>query len=178
MYEDKTLVCKDCGNEFVFTAGEQEFYAERGFTNEPKRCKACRDAKRGGVHGGNGFDHIGAHALARWIDDDYVRFFSALSQQLRGRACIHAVKFRIVHAVLCGVIVRVLDRLRDDLDADGLFRVPRKTERDRARAAVKVEYRLSPGQSGQCSGPERRRTFSRGRRPDRSGYCYLQLCDQ
>ena len=49
MYEDKTLVCKDCGNEFVITAGEQEFYAERGFTNEPKRCKACRDAKRGGA---------------------------------------------------------------------------------------------------------------------------------
>ena len=35
MYEDKTLVCKECGNEFVFTAGEQEFYAEKGFTNEP-----------------------------------------------------------------------------------------------------------------------------------------------
>jgi len=35
MYEDKTLVCKECGNEFVFTAGEQEFYAERGFQNEP-----------------------------------------------------------------------------------------------------------------------------------------------
>ena len=47
MYEDKTLVCKDCGQEFVFTAGEQEFYAERGFVNEPKRCKSCRDAKRG-----------------------------------------------------------------------------------------------------------------------------------
>ena len=31
MYEDKTLVCKECGNEFVFTAGEQEFYAEKGF---------------------------------------------------------------------------------------------------------------------------------------------------
>ena len=42
MYEDKTLVCKECGNEFVFTAGEQEFYAERGFQNEPQRCKACR----------------------------------------------------------------------------------------------------------------------------------------
>ena len=42
MYEDKTLVCKECGNEFVFTAGEQEFYAEKGFTNEPQRCKACR----------------------------------------------------------------------------------------------------------------------------------------
>lgn len=46
MYEDKTLVCKDCGNEFVFTAGEQEFYAERGFQNEPQRCKACRDARK------------------------------------------------------------------------------------------------------------------------------------
>lgn len=46
MYTDKTLVCKDCGNEFVFTAGEQEFYAEKGFTNEPQRCKSCRDAKK------------------------------------------------------------------------------------------------------------------------------------
>jgi hypothetical protein len=46
MYEDKTLVCKDCGKEFVFTAGEQEFYAERGFQNEPQRCKECRDARR------------------------------------------------------------------------------------------------------------------------------------
>ena len=45
MYEDKTLVCKECGNEFVFTAGEQEFYAERGFQNEPQRCKACRDSR-------------------------------------------------------------------------------------------------------------------------------------
>ncbi|MDO5022528.1 MAG: zinc-ribbon domain containing protein [Eubacteriales bacterium] len=42
MFEDKTLVCSDCGQEFVFTAGEQEFYAEKGFQNEPKRCKDCR----------------------------------------------------------------------------------------------------------------------------------------
>ena len=46
MYEDKTLVCKECGNEFIFTAGEQEFYAEKGFVNEPQRCKACRDARK------------------------------------------------------------------------------------------------------------------------------------
>ncbi|MEF2920429.1 MAG: zinc-ribbon domain containing protein [Acutalibacteraceae bacterium] len=46
MYEDKNLTCKDCGNEFVFTAGEQEFYAEKGFVNEPQRCKACRDARK------------------------------------------------------------------------------------------------------------------------------------
>ena len=47
-YEDKTLVCKECGNEFIFTAGEQEFYAEKGFENEPQRCKVCRDARRNG----------------------------------------------------------------------------------------------------------------------------------
>ena len=45
MYEDKTLDCKDCGNEFVFTAGVQAFYAERGFQNEPKACKECRNAR-------------------------------------------------------------------------------------------------------------------------------------
>ena len=46
MYEDKKLTCKECGSEFVCTAGEQEFYAERGFQNEPQRCKACRDARK------------------------------------------------------------------------------------------------------------------------------------
>lgn len=43
---DKTLVCKDCGAEFVFTEGEQAFYAEKGLTNEPKRCKPCRDKRK------------------------------------------------------------------------------------------------------------------------------------
>ena len=43
---DKTLTCKDCGAEFVFTVGEQEFYKEKGFDNEPKRCLACRRAKK------------------------------------------------------------------------------------------------------------------------------------
>ena len=46
MYEDKTLVCRECNQEFVFSAGEQEFYAERGFTNEPKCCRACRQARK------------------------------------------------------------------------------------------------------------------------------------
>ena len=51
MYEDKTLICKECGNEFTFTAGEQEFYAEKGFVNEPQRCKACRDARKNAARG-------------------------------------------------------------------------------------------------------------------------------
>lgn len=45
-YTDKTLKCVDCGKEFVFTAGEQQFYAEKGFTNEPKRCPECRAAHK------------------------------------------------------------------------------------------------------------------------------------
>ena len=49
MFEDKTLVCKECGKEFVFTAGEQEFYAEQGFENEPQRCKECRQAWKNGA---------------------------------------------------------------------------------------------------------------------------------
>lgn len=44
--KDKTLTCKDCGQEFVFTVREQEFYKQMGFENEPVRCKACRDAKK------------------------------------------------------------------------------------------------------------------------------------
>lgn len=43
---DKTLTCADCGKEFVFTEGEQAFYAEKGFTNEPKRCPECRKARK------------------------------------------------------------------------------------------------------------------------------------
>ena len=46
MYQDEKLICKDCGQKFIFTAGEQEFYAEKGFQNKPQRCKACRDARK------------------------------------------------------------------------------------------------------------------------------------
>lgn len=43
---DKTIVCKDCGKEFVFTEGEQAFYKEKGFQNEPQRCVDCRRARK------------------------------------------------------------------------------------------------------------------------------------
>lgn len=46
MFQDKTLTCKDCGAEFEFTASEQEFYAEKGFQNEPGRCPSCRAARK------------------------------------------------------------------------------------------------------------------------------------
>ena len=43
---DKTLVCKDCGKDFVFTEGEQAFYKEKGFENDPLRCPECRKARK------------------------------------------------------------------------------------------------------------------------------------
>lgn len=46
MYTDKTFTCRDCGRAFIFTAGEQEFYAVHGFDIEPLRCKACRIYKK------------------------------------------------------------------------------------------------------------------------------------
>lgn len=46
MKEDKSLACKECGAEFVFTASEQEFYEQKGFTNEPGRCLQCRKARK------------------------------------------------------------------------------------------------------------------------------------
>ena len=47
MYIDKPLRCVTCGADFVFTAGEQQFHAAKGFTNEPRHCQACRQARRG-----------------------------------------------------------------------------------------------------------------------------------
>ncbi|MHB0914028.1 MAG: zinc-ribbon domain containing protein [Armatimonadota bacterium] len=51
-YQDKTLNCRDCGAEFTFTAGEQEFHAEKGFTNTPVRCRDCRSRRKTGGGGG------------------------------------------------------------------------------------------------------------------------------
>ncbi|WP_027355380.1 zinc-ribbon domain containing protein [Desulfofundulus thermocisternus] len=45
-YEDKVLTCRDCGADFVFTAGEQAFYAEKGLLNEPTRCRDCRRRRK------------------------------------------------------------------------------------------------------------------------------------
>ena len=54
-YADKTLTCRDCGNPFTFTEGEQEFFAQRGFTNEPGRCPECRAARKS-QRGGTSYD--------------------------------------------------------------------------------------------------------------------------
>ncbi len=58
-FVDKTLTCRDCGTSFTFTTGEQEFHAQKGFTNEPGRCPDCRARRRserdGYSSGGGGY---------------------------------------------------------------------------------------------------------------------------
>jgi CxxC-x17-CxxC domain-containing protein len=51
---DKTIVCRDCGTNFTFTAGEQEFFSSRGYT-EPQRCPDCRAAKKAARGGGDSY---------------------------------------------------------------------------------------------------------------------------
>jgi CxxC-x17-CxxC domain-containing protein len=52
-YTEKTLTCTDCGKTFAFTAEEQEFYASKGLTNEPKRCGPCRQTRKAERYGGD-----------------------------------------------------------------------------------------------------------------------------
>jgi CxxC-x17-CxxC domain-containing protein len=55
--EDKMLTCKDCANQFVYSVREQQFFAEKGFQNQPQRCRDCRQVRRA-----NGGDTHGARA--------------------------------------------------------------------------------------------------------------------
>ena len=55
-YEDRTLTCQDCGQPFTFTVEDQEYHAQKGYTNDPKRCTACRGARRESRNsGGSGY---------------------------------------------------------------------------------------------------------------------------
>ncbi len=53
-FVDKLLQCSDCGATFTFSAGEQEFFASKGYTNEPKRCPSCRQARKAERYGNGG----------------------------------------------------------------------------------------------------------------------------
>ena len=53
-YQDRTLACSECGQEFTFSADDQAYHDEKGFTNEPRRCQSCRQARRN-QQGGGGY---------------------------------------------------------------------------------------------------------------------------
>ncbi|HMD02709.1 MAG TPA: zinc-ribbon domain containing protein [Candidatus Baltobacteraceae bacterium] len=64
MYTDETLSCVDCNSPFVFTSGEQQFFASKGFQNKPNRCPDCRAARKQqrSASGGNGGGYGGARS--------------------------------------------------------------------------------------------------------------------
>ena len=71
MYNDKNLTCADCGQEFVFTASEQDFYNQRGFT-EPRRCPSCRASRKAARNAdggsGGGYSASGGYASGGYSD--------------------------------------------------------------------------------------------------------------
>ena len=67
MYNDKNLTCADCSQEFVFTASEQDFYAQRGFT-EPRRCPSCRASRKAARGADGGGSSYGGGYSADMID--------------------------------------------------------------------------------------------------------------
>ena len=62
-FQDRVLKCVDCGADFVFTAGEQHFYHDKNFKNEPKRCKNCKTKRQGGA--GSGFAYLATILFSR-----------------------------------------------------------------------------------------------------------------
>jgi CxxC-x17-CxxC domain-containing protein len=54
-FQDKTLRCCDCGNDFVFSVEDQEFFQSKGYTNEPKRCPECRQARKASRYSNSGY---------------------------------------------------------------------------------------------------------------------------
>ena len=61
-YQDRNLTCQDCSTSFVFSADDQQYHAEKGFDNEPKRCPSCRQARRssGSSYGSSGSSGYGS----------------------------------------------------------------------------------------------------------------------
>jgi CxxC-x17-CxxC domain-containing protein len=54
-FQDKSLQCSDCGVTFTFSTEDQEFFQLKGYTNEPKRCPACRQARKSERYGDNSY---------------------------------------------------------------------------------------------------------------------------
>jgi len=56
-FQDKSIQCSDCGATFTFSAEEQELFQSRGYTNEPKRCPSCRQARKSERSGSSGYGY-------------------------------------------------------------------------------------------------------------------------
>jgi|SRR5436309_15793307 len=90
-FQDRNLTCSDCGSSFVFTAGEQRFYQEKGFAHEPRRCKECRSKKKsegpgGGSGAGGGYGSRSSGSGRTGYGDSDRQFYTAVCSACGGPA--------------------------------------------------------------------------------------------
>ncbi|MDQ2865665.1 MAG: zinc-ribbon domain containing protein [Candidatus Eremiobacteraeota bacterium] len=86
MYQDEYLNCVDCSRQFVFSSGEQEFFAMKGFQNKPNRCPDCRAARKGQQGGGRGGSRGGFGGAAGGSGGGQREMFRATCSQCGGVA--------------------------------------------------------------------------------------------
>ena len=86
-FQDRTLVCKDCGAEFTFTASEQDFYAEKGFQNDPARCPECRSTRKRQRNGQRGEREMFSVVCAECGADTQVPFRPTNERPVYCRDC-------------------------------------------------------------------------------------------
>ena len=94
-YEDKSIQCSDCGITFAFSAQEQEFFASKGYTNEPKRCPSCREARkvaRGDASGARPRRQMFAAVCAQCGKDTEVPFEPRQGRPVYCSDCYRTVK--------------------------------------------------------------------------------------
>lgn len=99
MFQDKTLRCRDCGQDFVFTAGEQEFYQQKGLMNEPGRCPECRQRRKAMMSGGRGYGEQAPREMhtivcAECGREDQVPFLPRNDKPVYCNECFERVRVR------------------------------------------------------------------------------------
>jgi CxxC-x17-CxxC domain-containing protein len=94
MYEDKTLKCRGCGQDFIFTAGEQEFYQQHSLLHEPGRCPDCRAQRRAGGQADRGPREMHKIICASCGAEDEVPFLPRQDKPVYCSACYDRVRVR------------------------------------------------------------------------------------
>ncbi|MHB2017808.1 MAG: zinc-ribbon domain containing protein [Candidatus Xenobia bacterium] len=95
-FQDRTLKCRDCGKDFVFTAGEQAFYQQKNFENDPVRCGDCRQSRKKGSAGGRGAAELYDVVCAECSSPTQVPFIPRQGRPVYCRACLDSKNRAVV----------------------------------------------------------------------------------
>ena len=97
-FKDKTLVCSDCGSEFTFSVEDQEFFQSRGYTNEPRRCPKCRQARKSQRYGNDGYGYRSTRQMFTAVCSDCGKETQVPFQPSQGRPVYCSDCFRKVRS--------------------------------------------------------------------------------